>query len=125
MQGHIWAVSINLGSSADRLLGETTTTFGSKTQKAVLNNIGITEPGIYSLEVDVTSTNREYVLVAYTRVTVPERVTKKIRMTFEADFATFVINQEDTFSDAFKTEIVKLFNDEDISITNIELETGD
>ena len=104
--------------------------------------MGVTVIGTHNLKIDVTSSNREYVLVAYTIVKVKSLdggdgssnsggspvstgfKTRKLQMQFNADFATFVGDREDIFIENFKTQIETLFEDTKIFITDVTVEEG-
>ena len=131
-----------VGPTEARILGASATTFNSSSQKATFNQLGITVIGTHNIKIDVTSTNREYVLVAHTIVKVKSLdggdgssnsggspvstgfKTKKLQMQFNADFATIVGEQEDIFIEHFKTQIEKLFQGTDIFITDVTVEEG-
>ena len=142
-QDHVWAVSVSLvGPTEARILGTSTTTFNSSSQKASFDQLGITVIGTHNLKIDVTSSNREYVLVAYTIVKVKSLdggdgssnsggspvstgfKTKKLQMQFDADFATIVGEQEDIFIENFKRQMETLFDDTKVFITDVTVEEG-
>ena len=131
-----------VGPTEARILGTLATTFNSSSQKATFDQLGITVIGTHNLKIDVTSSNREYVLVAYTIVKVKSLdggdgssnsggspvstgfKTRKLQMQFNADFATFVGDREDIFIENFKTQIETLFENTKIFITDVTVEEG-
>ena len=131
-----------VGPTEARILGASATSFNSSSQKATFHQLGITVIGTHNIKIDVTSSNREYVLVAHTIVMVKSLdggdrssnsgespvstgfKTKKLQMQFKADFATVVGEEEDLFIEQFKTQIETLFDDTDIFITDVTVQEG-